>query len=403
MSNRPKIAPEVQAVEDELQDQFKHVYTPGTPITKPALFAGRQQALKTVRQTRAAGMSYVIQGPVGLGKTSLAHQLFAGKRAFWHTASEDTDFVSIFLAALLAIGASMTEAERTELVKAGVSVSVKPIGTTAEVGTELNVKKVQVAAQKLDLNFVLDRVVKHERNIDSIVIDEFQRVKDTKIHTQVVEVIKGLADRSSNVAVVLVGITAQGKELVTDPDFPRYLGRHVTAIRLGPMTESEALEIFQRRQEFFNVAFPPEAQQKISWISCGYPHLVHKLALQSCFSWLFRSTVKIVSDMVLSWIRRNVFRQKKIHAPDVKTLSVSVEISDMIYAVRSFVSEYEDNHPLAAEKLRELEQKERERLLSGRADRIGIDGQYFPSYARAKDYLNAIGDTGTATADRRSV
>jgi transcriptional regulator with AAA-type ATPase domain len=97
MSNRPLMAREEQKVQDELQDQFKHVYTPGTPITEPALFGGRHQLLETVRLTQGVGMNYVIQGPAGLGKTSFARQLFCGAGAFWHTASEDTDFVSFFL------------------------------------------------------------------------------------------------------------------------------------------------------------------------------------------------------------------------------------------------------------------------------------------------------------------
>src|SRR5262249_49578768 len=153
--------------------------------------------------------------------------------------------------------------------RAGVSVGSDTIGTKADFGTELNVKQVQVAGQKLDLNFVLDRVVKHQKIIDSIVIDEFHRIKDSKIHTQVVEVIKGLADRGANVTVALIGVTPKGEELVKDPEYRQYLGRHVTAIRLKPMTESEALEIFEGRKIYFKVAFPMDIQQKISWISCG--------------------------------------------------------------------------------------------------------------------------------------
>jgi len=338
-------------------------------------------------------MNYVIQGPAGLGKTSFARQLFSGPQAFWHTASEDTDFVSIFLAMLLSIDGAVTETERTKLKKAGAAVGSDAIGTKAEFGTELNVKQVQVAAQKLDLNFVLDRVVKREKKIDSIVIDEFQRIKDTKIHTQVVEVIKGLADRGANVTVALVGVTTQGEELVRDPEYPKYLGRHVTVIRLRPMTESEALEIFQRRETFFNVAFPPEFQKKISWMSCGYPYIVHKLALQSCVAWLFRSTAQIVGTLIVPLFRKYILRQKEIQTPDLKTLSVSIERGDVISAVRMFVNEYEGNHPSATERLQGLGQTERERLLSGSVDEIETDDQYFPCYGRAKEYLKSADST----------
>jgi hypothetical protein len=389
MSNRSLMAREESKVADELQDQLKLVYTPGTPITKPALFAGRHQLLDTVRQTEGVGMNYVIQGSAGLGKTSFARQLFSGGRAFWHTASEDTDFVSIFLAMLLAIDGAVTEAERTRLMKAGVSVGSDAIGTKAEFGTELNVKEVQVAAQKLDLNFVLERVVKHQRKIDSIVIDEFQRIKNPKIHTQVVEVIKGLADRGSHVTVALVGITAKGEELVKDPEYPSYLGRHVTVIRLRSMTESEIIEIFQGRKSLFDVTFPPELQQKISWISCGYPYIVQKLSLQSCINWLVRRTTQILANLAVSWFKKHILRQKEIRTPDVKDLSVSINRDDVISAVRGFVTEYEGNHPHAAESLQELGQTEREQLLSGSVDEIGAGDQYFPCYGRAKDYLKS--------------
>lgn len=394
MPKRPVKAREEQKVKDEIQDQLKHVYTPGTPITEPALFAGRQPFLDIVRQTRGVGMNYVIQGPAGLGKTSFARQLFSGTRAFWHTASEDTDFVSIFLAMLLSIDGAVTETERTELKKAGVAVGLDAIGTKAEFGTELNVKQVQVAAQKLDLNFVLDRVVKREKKIDSIVIDEFQRIKDTKIHTQVVEVIKGLADRGANVTVALVGVTSQGEELVRDPEYPKYLGRHVTVIRLRPMTEIEVLDIFKRREISFNVAFSPEFQKKISWMSCGYPYIVHKLALQSCFDWLFRNIEQIVdANLIEPWVRKILLREAIMKTLDLKTLSVSNDRDDVISAVRMFVNEYEGNHPLATERLQGLGQTERERLLSGSVDEIETDDQYFPCYGRAKEYLKSVGNS----------
>ena len=353
-------------------------------------------------------MNYVIQGPPGLGKTSFARQLFCGARAFWHTASEDTDFVSIFLAVLLSIEGAGAETERTVLKKAGVSVGSDAIGTKADFGTELNVKQVQVADQKLDLNFVLDRVVKRQKTIDSIVVDEFHRIKDPKIHTQVVEVIKGLADRGANVTVALVGVTHQDEELVKDPEYPQYLGRHVTVIRLRPMIGSETLEIFEGRDAYFKMKFLPEIQQKISWISCGYPYIVHKLALQSCYAWLSRNVVRIATDWVipvagtllrgtLGGVLDPVFDFfsgiKRNRTPDIKTLSVSIDPPDMVAAVRQFVNEYEGNYPLAMETLQGLRQTAREQLLSGSVEEIHTGGQYFPCYGRAKEYLASVGST----------
>jgi hypothetical protein len=238
--------------------------------------------------------------------------------------------------------------------------------------------------------------VEREKKIDSIVIDEFQRIKDPRIHTQVVEVIKGLADRGANVTVALVGVATQGEELVRDPEYPKYLGRHVRAIRLRPMTEAEALEIFQLRQNFFNVAFPPEVQQKISWISCGYPYIVHKLALHSCTAWLIRSTAQIVGDLVVPWIVKhtpiikNILPTKEIRVPDVKTLSVCIKQDDVIFAVRMFIDEYEGNNPHAEDSLRKLGQTERDRLLTGCVDEIETGDQYFPCYGRAKEYLKSL-------------
>jgi hypothetical protein len=417
MSNRQLSARDEEKIKADLQDQFRQVYTPGTPITDPALFAGRLQFLEIVRQTRGVGMNYVIQGPAGLGKTSLARQLFRGEQAFWHTASEDTDFVSIFLAVLLSIGGAGEETERTVLKRAGVSLGSDAIGTKADFGTELNVKQVRVADQKLDLNFVLDRVVKRQTVIESIVIDEFHRIKDAKVHTQVVEVIKGLADRGANVTVALVGVAPNGEELVKDPEYSQYLGRHVTVIRLRPMTQSETLEIFERRKDFFNVAFPPTIQQMISWISCGYPYIVHKLALQSCFAWLKRSLTQIVTELVMpvalvfagpfggllsmAWSTFSGRRQRN-RTPDLRILSVSIQRADVVAAVQQFVDEYESNHPLAMETLQGLGQTEREQLLRGSVEEVEKGDQYFPCYVRAKDYLKSGGSTVSRRPRRRT-
>jgi hypothetical protein len=394
MPNRPLKAQEEQQVKDDLQKQFKRVYTPTTPNIEPALFAGRQQLLETVRQTRGPGMNYVIQGPAGLGKTSFAGHMFSGTRAFWLTVSEDTDFVAIFLALLNRIGGADAETERTASKKADVSVGSDAIFTKGQFGIELNVKQVKVAAEKLDLNFVLERVKAHDNRVDFVVIDEFQRIKDPKIHAQVVQVIKGLADRGANVTIALVGIATQDEELVRDPEYPKYLGRHITVIRLRPMTDSELLEIFQRRQNEYNVKFPLEVQQKISWISCGYPHIVHKLALQSCMDWLIRSTKQIVVKVIWPGFLKYILRRKEVKAPDLKGLSVTIKTDDLITAVLKYIDEYQNNHPSARESLQRLAQTERERLLIGIVDEIEADDQYFPCYARAKEYIKSVGSTG---------
>ena len=116
---------------------------------------------------------------------------------------------------------------------------------------------------------------------------------------------------------------------------------------------------------------------------------MQKLGLQSCVNWLVRSIVHIISNSAVPWFKKHILGQKEIRTPDVRDLSVSINRDDVISAVQRFVTEYEGNHPLAAESLQGLGQTEREQLLTGSLDEIETDDQYFPCYGRAKDYLRS--------------
>jgi hypothetical protein len=327
-----------------LGDQLRGVFTPAAPISDPHLYSGRDQALKLVRsRIESLGMHFVIYGPRGIGKTSFGQMIFSDPTCHWYTPSADADFVSIFLTVLLKIHGAFTPAERTDLAHLGGSAGSNLIGKVDAFG-ELSEKEITVAATKLDLNFVLDRVSKHQDRIRAIVIDEFQRIKNPVVHDQIVQVIKGFGDRGCRVTIAVLGIADTDRDLIRSSEYREYVGRNITPIELGPLNADEIHDIFEQRFVLFKLSFPGDISDMIGAISCGYPSIVQALGLSCSVNWLERKAI----TAAVRWLsNRSVFKRWFSRGADVNlpNVGIVIEKEDLDFAVAEFVDEFERNFP----------------------------------------------------------
>jgi AAA+ ATPase superfamily predicted ATPase len=184
----------------ELQKELATIYTPGKPIDHPDLFSGRPDLLADLRAEMSVdGVDFVLYGERGVGKTSLWRVLLHGKCVQRHSASATDDFVSIFLRVLASLGEQFTEDERTQLAEISSSIGTDKV---ASIGSRLSSEDSErpVADRKLDLNFVLDRLERRAGDLDAVVIDEFQNISKQAVQTQIIEVVKGFADRGVDVS-----------------------------------------------------------------------------------------------------------------------------------------------------------------------------------------------------------
>ena len=195
-------------------------------------------------------MDFVLYGERGVGKTSLWEILLHGQRIQQHSASASDDFVSIFLRVLEELKEQFTDDERTRMAEVTGSIGKEGVASVGGKSGEEATEK-PVAERKLDLNFVLDRVARRANSLDAVVIDEFQNLSKHAIQTQIIEVVKGFADRKVDVKIFLVGVADSDDELIPSQDYAQDKGRHFFIRRVPRMSDSELHDILDVRERLF--------------------------------------------------------------------------------------------------------------------------------------------------------
>jgi hypothetical protein len=349
----------------QLDQALASIYTPGAPIENPRLFSGRDELLADLRgDLPVAGVHLVLYGERAVGKTSLWQVLLHDRRVQQHSASASDDFVSIFLRVLEELGEQFTADERTRLAEVSSSLGKEGIASVgSKLGEEATEKPIE--ERRLDLNFVLDRVAGRAKSLDAVVIDEFQNVSKKAVQTQIIEVVKGFADRGVNVKIVLVGVADTGDELIPAAEYAQYKGRHFIARRVPRMSAREIRDIVNLREEHFHAHFEDHVKDAIVRISSGYPATAHRLALRSAQAWARRAYRRRITDLLATTAGLALsILTPALGVPlgvtwSVRSAGVDVEEQDLHLAIEKFLQAFRDHHPTVVERYEEAEDSDR--------------------------------------------
>ncbi len=330
----------------KIEKKLSAIYTPGEPIKEPELFSGRTALLESLRQELAIpGKHFVLYGERGSGKTSFYNVLLHRRPFKRHTCTKKDDFITIFLNILGALGEDLTEAERGILEKAGYTVGTD--GLKVEAGLQLERKFVPLASQKLDPAQVAKRFQKVQKHLDAIVLDEFQNLTNPEIQTQVIEVVKTLADNNIGVRIFCVGTASSDSDLLKSPEYPQYKMRHFTAAQIPLMNADELEDIIDKRQNIFNIRFDQNVKKSIADIASGYPANAHTIALYSCFAWLtseagqlfVRSWVESIP--ILGAVAKAIFKWKE---QKIEKLDMEVKKNELVGALGYYLHDFGRNY-----------------------------------------------------------
>jgi hypothetical protein len=279
---------------------------------------------------------FPIYGEAGVGKSSFARVLLAGKRVETVLGARGADFISIFLTILARLGEAFTDAERADLSKAGYTIGPDKIATFTFEGSGSRTQR-PIETQRLEVNFVVARLIKHGE-LSGIIVDEFQRIQNDLVQSQVLEVIKGLSDGGSKMTIVIAGTADDHRDLLGgSAEYEDKLGRYIFPIELQRMEQDEVEQIFSQRRKW--VDYSPEVCEKINWVSSGYPARVHQLALTSSFHWLTQNLANSLQNVVrrIGWLRKTLNLTDK---PELKDLNVRISLVDLDFAVRALLLSY---------------------------------------------------------------
>jgi Cdc6-like AAA superfamily ATPase len=236
------------------------VFSPGAPVDKYALFAGRrQQVADVINAVNQRSQHVVLFGERGVGKTSLANvlgEIFAdssvgGLNSGTINCDRRDTFSSIWH-------------------KAFGEITVGSADDNAATLNEWLQKDVSPEDVRYLLGFVPNETI--------VILDEVDLIQNKGVKELLADTIKTLADHSSPTTLVLVGVADSVDELI---EYHESLERSLVQVRMPRMSREELLEIVDRGAEALEMTVDADARLTIADRSEGLPHFTHLLSLYS--------------------------------------------------------------------------------------------------------------------------
>jgi len=236
------------------------VFSPGAPVDKYALFAGRrEQVANVINAVNQRSQHVVLFGERGVGKTSLANVLgeifidahIGGLNSGTVNCDRLDTFSTIWHKVLREITVSDVEQDDSTLNE----------WLTKEVTPE-------------DVRYLLDYLP----NETIVILDELDLIQDGNAKALLADTIKTLADHSSLTTLVLVGVGDSVDELI---EYHESLARSLVQVRMPRMSLNELFEIIDRGAKELNMQVEDHARRTIAERSEGLPHFTHLLSLHA--------------------------------------------------------------------------------------------------------------------------
>jgi energy-coupling factor transporter ATP-binding protein EcfA2 len=222
------------------------VFTPGAPVDKVDLFAGRIEQIKDVlTAVSQRGQHVVLYGERGVGKTSLANIV-------------DDFFANRGSGYLNAVRINCATSDDYEAV-------------WRKVFRELAIDEAVIDSPD-DIRFILRDIP--ERTL--IVIDELDRLGDVDTLMLLSDTIKSLSDHSSPVTLMLVGVADSVDQLVRDH---RSIERALVQVQMPRMNLDESMEAIDKGAAELEMTITSVAKARIARLSEGLPYYTHLLCL----------------------------------------------------------------------------------------------------------------------------
>ena len=259
---------------DQLGDNVSTAFTPASPVSEDALFAGRiEQVRRVIDAINQPGQHAIIYGERGVGKTSLANilssRLFsrAGREAIAPRVNCDgTDsFNTLWKKAL----------GKIEMVQSAKGIGFSP-STTETVNTAKDLLENGERITPDTVRRLLGTI--GSNGLLVVILDEFDRLTNQIARRAVADTIKALSDHTVPATVVVVGVADTVGELIAEHES---IHRALIQIPMPRMTTPELLEILDKGTTKLGMHIKEEAKSEIAKLSQGLPNYTHRLGLDA--------------------------------------------------------------------------------------------------------------------------
>lgn len=254
--------------------QIEKAFTPHTPVVDD-LFCGRMKEIESIFEGLSEkGNHIVLFGDRGVGKTSLAR--YSCKK-YGEVENTDTNimvsccandtFQSVIEKVFTELGIELVEAVQRG---SGAKIDVKCVEYNREISRTI------INTNKTDNPTWVANKLKDKEGV--VIIDEFDTIKDPIEKQKFSTLMKNLSDNSSNLSLLIVGISLSVDDLI---EGHRSIDRCLSQVYLKRMTDDELLSIIQKGEDRTGLKFNEDVKKKIVEKSLGFPYYVHMLALEA--------------------------------------------------------------------------------------------------------------------------
>jgi DNA transposition AAA+ family ATPase len=263
-------------------DTLLEAFSPSAPIDRRDVFAGRRDqlaALYTVMRQR--GQHAVIYGERGVGKTSLASiTVDQANRDEYFTAHVICDSSDNFTSIWRKIF------EEIRVVADGEhGTAVQYLRDLADITPN----EVRLALRGLTGGAPV-----------LIFIDEFDQIKSREVKHLFADTIKILSDQAIRATIVLVGVGDSVTDLI---DEHSSVARAIVQVEMPRLPLRERQEIIDKGLTAAGMTITVEAANRITSLSQGLPHYVHRLAQQAGLAAVGAEQFEVTIDDVDSAIQ----------------------------------------------------------------------------------------------------
>lgn len=277
----PSITPATPDDWATLRAEVTEAFSPGAPVQERDLFSGRASQIGLLEDAVSQrGRHAIVFGERGVGKTSLANVL----PLLMHRPNKDLIYVRVncdpldtFVSLWKKVFKRMTYV--TSTLEGPVTKKI-----SEDFGADLAPDDVQLVLGEFSAN-----------HIPIIVLDEFDRIKDSTTTQLVADTIKALSDYSVNATVVIVGVAEDVSSLIQGHES---ITRSLVQIKMPRMSTEELKQLVLARYARCGILTDADAVWKIIFLSRGLPYYAHLLAMHAARNAIDKRKIMVNHDDV---------------------------------------------------------------------------------------------------------
>jgi Cdc6-like AAA superfamily ATPase len=294
-----------EANRERIRVELRGIFTPGAPINRRDLFAGRTYQIdEAIGAVSQVGQHAIIFGERGVGKTSLAgivHEIWR------HVARNDAGVIAP------RVNCETTDSYQTlwahiadeiQLILEKLGEHDKPAPFMAALS--------EIADGNATPHLIRRMVDLADGDTFIIVIDELDRLQDKNDVRLLTDTIKTLSDHWSDATLILVGVADAVDELIGEH---ASIDRALVQIQMPRMSKDEVESIVTKGLDLVQMNISTPALNRITEIAQGLPYYAHLLALTAASSSIDRLSVTIELTDVETGIETAIDRaEESIHS-----------------------------------------------------------------------------------------